>query len=108
MPGVTSQVVCLFNEASRPVSWNEGCVRSISSHYRYGIWSPRVTREEVEFLVERECCCLAMSGVERNEMSWRGRVQRGVTTEAYQAVEDACRRLDDAIERDFILGEESN
>jgi DNA mismatch repair ATPase MutS len=51
---------------------------------------------------------LPESFVERNEMSWRGRVQRGVATEAYQAVEDAGRRLDDAIARDFILGDESN
>jgi MutS domain V len=51
---------------------------------------------------------LPASFVERNEMSWRGRVQREVAAEAYQDVEDAGRRLDNAIARDFIKGDESN
>jgi len=48
------------------------------------------------------------SFVERNELSWRGRVQRAVAKEAYEAVEKAGKRLDDAIAKDFIVGDESN
>ena len=48
------------------------------------------------------------SFVERNEYSWRGRVQRTVAAKAYDAVEEAGRRLDNAIARDFIVGDESN
>lgn len=48
------------------------------------------------------------SFVEKNEMSWRGRVQRKVAAETYEAVESAGRRLDEAIARDFIRDDESN
>ncbi len=46
--------------------------------------------------------------VERNELTWRGRVQRVVAEQAYQKVEDAGHHLDAVIARDFIKGDDSN
>ena len=45
---------------------------------------------------------------ERNERSWRGRVQQNVAEEAYQRVQDAAQDLAKAIREDFIGTSESN
>jgi DNA mismatch repair ATPase MutS len=45
---------------------------------------------------------------ERNEGSWRGRVQPSVAKKAYSAVQDAARKLCLAIKEDFIADSESN
>jgi hypothetical protein len=49
-----------------------------------------------------------MEFFERNERSWRGRVQQNVAEDAYQRVRDAAQELSKAIRDDFIGTSDSN
>jgi hypothetical protein len=46
--------------------------------------------------------CLPRAFLERNEVTWRGRVQRQVATKAYTRVEEAATALAQAVEEDFL------